>query len=480
MKTKNILTALIFVLVSMLIYCFHLKSSLFYHPDFARDMHEILRISQGKIVWLGPKLTFGGLYLGPYYFYLYVPAYIFSHGSIISVHFFNALLFACAIGYFFYKVVEQKKYFEGVFFPLILLFLPMFVTGARNPSNAYSFVPLFLFFLTYLYFAKSLKTVSLAVLGFLYGVIINFHFINVVFFPAVFAYLWWKVKDKKQLIFFLAGIAVSFLPLIIFEIKHHFIMFKNTFIEKSYVKWLTNTNIPNGLAGKKNVLANIWFLSENMKGYLLINPLFIYFLLGVFFYFKKPEVKTKIIYFGSLVTLVLTALILRFQFIPHYLFGLSFFLFFNALILFLSLKIDVFKKILISLFLIYELITFWKTPYVPSWRTPERFEKAVNYVIKNHLVSKTNFNIIQITKQNLLATLGFEYRYFFRKNGYQPDSEFLYNQSRELVIFSEIPYQDISQFNSWEAEQFGKKYFKKAKSYKLPEVTIFILQKSGE
>jgi hypothetical protein len=181
------------------------------------------------------------------------------------------------------------------------------------------------------------------------------------------------------------------------------------------MKWLTNTNIPNGLAGKKNVLANIWFLSESMKGYILVNPLFIYFLLGLFFYFKKPEVKNRIIYFGSLATLVLTAVILRFQFIPHYLFGLSFFLFFNALILFLNLKIDVFKKILIIFFLVYEIIVFWKTPYVPSWRTPERFEKAVNYVIKNNLVSKTNFNIIQITKQNLLATLGLNTAIFLEK-----------------------------------------------------------------
>jgi hypothetical protein len=202
MKTKNIFAVLIFIFGSLLIYCFRLKSSLFYHPDFARDMHEILRISQGKIVWLGPKLTFGGLYLGPYYFYLYVPAYIFSQGSIISVHFFNVFLFSLSIGYFLYKVFDKKKYFEGVFFSLILLLLPMFVTGARNPSNAYSFVPLFLFFLTYLYFSKSLKTVALVILGFLYGVIINFHFLNVVFFPAVFAYLWWKLKDKKQLIFF--------------------------------------------------------------------------------------------------------------------------------------------------------------------------------------------------------------------------------------------------------------------------------------
>jgi len=152
-------------------------------------------------------------------------------------------------------------------------------------------------------------------------------------------------------------------------------------------------------------------------------------------------------------------------------------MFFNALVIFLSLKIDSLKIFLLGLFLVYEIFVLWKTPYVPSWRTPDRFEKAVNYVIKNHLVQKTNFNVIQITKKNLLATIGFEYRYFFRKNGYQADSEFLYSQSKELVIFSEKPYKDISQFDSWEVEQFGKQFFKHPQKYRLGDLTIFILKK---
>ena len=134
---------------------------------------------------------------------------------------------------------------------------------------------------------------------------------------------------------------------------------------------------------------------------------------------------------------------------------------------------------IITFFIILEIVYFPKFSYAVSWRTPERFEKAVSYVVKNNLVQKTNFNVIQITKQNLLATIGFEYRYFFRKAGYISDSEFLYSQSRQLVIFSEVPYKDISQFNSWEAEQFGKEYFKKAKKYELSGMSIFILEKGS-
>ena len=129
------------------------------------------------------------------------------------------------------------------------------------------------------------------------------------------------------------------------------------------------------------------------------------------------------------------------------------------------------------IFIIIELISFPRYLYRPSWRTPDRFEQAVNFVIKNKLVDKSNFNVIQLTKENLLATIGFEYRYFFQKNGYRPDSEFQYPQSEKLIIFSEVPYDDISRFNSWEVEQFGKKYFSSAIKYLSDGLAIYIITK---
>jgi len=475
-KIKILLPAIICLLV-FLLYSYKLKQSLFYHPDFARDAHEILRISQGKIVWLGPKLTFGGLYLGPYYFYLFVPAYLLSGRQLISLHFFNAFLFILAVGYFFVRSAKKFKFIQRLSAGLVLALSTLFLIGSRNPSNAYSFIPLFLFLLTEVYFFNSKNDLWLGFLGFLYGVVVNFHFIIFIFFPGLIIYFWKITKEKKRLRIFLLGLILSFLPLAIFELTHHFVMLKNTFIDKSYLKWVNNTNIPGGLSGKKNVLANIWFLSESMKSYVLINPLFIYFILGIIFHFRKPDCKIKIIYLNSLLTLLLAAVILRFQFIPHYLFGLAFYLFFNLIFIFLSFKNNLLSMIFFSLMIAFQLFYFPKTLYQPSWRTPERFEKAVDFVIKNKLVSPTNFNIIQITKQNLLATIGYEYRYFFRKAGYIADSEFLYSQSKELIVFSEIPYQDISQFDSWEAEQFGKQYFPSAKKYSLPGITIYKIVK---
>lgn len=474
-KAKIILFFLL--LFFSLLYSFHLKQSLFFHPDFARDMHEILKITQGDIVLLGPKLTFGGLYLGPYYFYLFVPAYLIGGKKIIAVHYFNLLLFIVALGYFFKKSTEKFGLMKGFFSTVLIALLPLYLIGSRNPSNAYSFVPLFFILLTYLYFNQEKRPVPLFILGFIFGVIVNFHYLDIVFLPAMLIRLYSYQNNKKRLLLFLFGLGLSFLPIFLFELKHNFVMFTNTFINRSYLRWINKQNLPAGFEAKKNIMANIIFLSAQMKNYLSVNPLYLYLFSAFLFVFKKIKKRERLIFYSSLLTFFLVALIIRFQFIPHYLFGLSFFLIFTFLIIVLNLKPASLALLFMAGYIVLEIIVFPKNLYQRSWRSPERFEEAVSYAIREKLVKKTNFNVIQITKEKLLATLGFEYRYFLRKNGYIPDSEFLYSQSKELIVFSEIPYDDISQFNSWEVDQFGKQYFKKAKRYQVGTISIYKISK---
>ena len=40
----------------------------------------------------------------------------------------------------------------------------------------------------------------LFILGFLFGVIINFHYLNAVFLPALIIYFWLYLKDRKKII----------------------------------------------------------------------------------------------------------------------------------------------------------------------------------------------------------------------------------------------------------------------------------------
>lgn len=473
MKKTFILTILV-VLISFLLYSFKLDVSLFYHPDFARDLFEIFKITQGDLALIGPKLTFGGLYTGPYYFYLFAPIFFLSKANIMAILYFNAFLFAVAIGYFFKKAYEKFSFVQAGLGACVLTLLPLSVIGGRSPSNAYTFIPLLLILLTYVYFHSPQKPLPLLLAGFLFGVIINFHFVNIILMPLFLMLLLPFLKKKKQILYFIGGIAFSFLPLLVFELKHNFIMFTNTFIQKSYLNWMENKNIPNGVVGKKNVIENILFMSGQLRHHIILNPLIPYGLLLVLFKLERPQKKERMLFAGSLLALLIFSMIIRFQFIPHYLVAVGLTLSFSFVVIFLRSRL--WPSLIILLFL--GILFFPTHMYRPSERRPERFEKAVQFAVQKNLVRKdVPFNVIQITRQNLLATLGFEYRFFFKKYGYSPDSEFAYSTSKDLIVFSELPDYDISRFRSWEAEQFGTQYFQKAKKYRSGETVIYKISK---
>ena len=56
---KNIIYGLIIALTVFFIIVFRINNSLIFHSDFARDLFNILKISQGDQTLLGPKLSFG-------------------------------------------------------------------------------------------------------------------------------------------------------------------------------------------------------------------------------------------------------------------------------------------------------------------------------------------------------------------------------------------------------------------------------------
>ena len=64
-----------------------------YHPDFARDLCDLLSIIRGKLTLIGPKTSFGGIYNGPYYYYLFAPIFYLTNLNIYSLLVFNLLLF---------------------------------------------------------------------------------------------------------------------------------------------------------------------------------------------------------------------------------------------------------------------------------------------------------------------------------------------------------------------------------------------------
>lgn len=462
---KNIIYGLVVALIVLVVIIFRINYSLVFHSDYARDLYNILKISQGDHTLLGPKLSFGGLYTASYYYYLFVPIFLLSGFQIISTVYFNALLFVIAIFYFFISALKKYSLWRVITASLSLALIPIFIFASRNPSISNTHLPLLLILLTYIYFYEIEKPFIIFLLGFLFGVIINFGFINLLILLPIYLLIIYRLKKKLISLYFIFGITISFLPLVLFEIKNNFVMLRNTFFNQSYLSWLGNKNIIEGAAGKKNVFENFFFLSGRISELIIINPI-----LGLI---VLTSVNKRFFYIlNGFLALFILSLLIRFQLAPHYLYPTAFFVFFTIIMLLLESQ----YKILIYIMLFLEVIFFPKHIYFKSTIHAEPFEQAVKYSVDNNLVKKNSpFNIVMIAHPN--AIVGFEYRYFFQKYGFAPLSEFEYSKSDTLLIFTEKDNLDPSKLSSWEIEEFGKKYLLNTSRYKSGKTYIFKAEK---
>ncbi|MFA5770282.1 MAG: hypothetical protein WC894_02195 [Patescibacteria group bacterium] len=469
---KNIIYGLIVAFIVFFVIIFRINDSLIFHSDFARDLFNILKISQGDHTLLGPKLSFGGLYTASYYYYLFVPVFLLSGFQIMSTVYFNALLFVLAIFYFFINASKKYSLWKVMMASLSISIIPIFLFASRNPSISNTHLALLLIFLTFVYFNLIERPFIILIIGFFFGVIINFGFLNLLLLLPIYLLIVYKLKKKINSLFFLFGIALSFTPLVLFEIKNNFIMIRNTFFNQSYLSWIGNNNIIHGAAGKKNIIENFFYLSNKISELIIINPIFGLAIFSFVNFFEKKLNKNNFYILNGFLALLILSVLIRFQLAPHYLYPTAFFVFFTIVILLLESQ----YKILIFIMFFLEIILFPKYIYYKSTIRPEPFDQAVKYSIENHLVEKKSlFNVVMIADPN--AIVGFDYRYFFQKYGFVPLSEFEYSKSDILLIFTQKNNLNPSTLNSWEVEQFGKKYLLKTSKNKTGETYIFKAEK---
>lgn len=462
------------VIVSFFILSYKLPESFIFHPDFARDMFDITRISQGKPMLIGPKLTFGGIYSGPYYYYLLLPILFLSKYNITAVLLFNALLFSVALGFFYYQLSQKFTGFGSLLATVVLLFSPLYLIASRNPSNAFTYLPFLLVLLMILYCYTIQKPKLLFLLGLFGGIIATFHAVTgvVIIFVSILVLL--DLRYKKNFLWYIVGFIAAFSPLFLFEIKHHFIMLKNTFIDKSYLLWINNKNIPGGIVGKKNPFENFLFIAHIMKKFMVVSPLVLLFVAGVVSINKSLSQKEKLLLSLSFGSVVFLALFMRFQLIYHYLFATVLLLLFTVVVILTKHK----QYILLLLLLAIELANIPQEIYLKTWRSDKTYEQAVHVVIDQKLLHKTDsFNIIQVTEPDLLSPNGFEYRFFLQQYGYKPASEFAYKTSRKLLLFSEKPDYNIKNLDTWESREFGREHIAKSKKYTSGTITIYVAEK---
>lgn len=454
-------------------FCFRVVSSYSYDNDFGRDLVDIFAITEGDLTLLGPKLSFGGLHTGPYYYYLFAPILFLFPGQPEALLYANAVLAWLAlalVGTVWYKL--EKWSLKYVLVAVYWLGLSSyFLYSARGPGNAFSYVGwLVLLIGIYPQIWKRSQLWLWGLYGLGWGIVVNFHLAVLFLALPLLAILAssqmlknWKLNWKKwpYKLALIGGFFASFAPLVLFELTHNFVMIQNTFVNQSYKAFTENTNLPNSLPTSTNPLANFWLFTAQAGDWLGVSLTAIVILLVILLFLRRKTMSLPIrtLVLSLLTALILAAVVVRSQLAFHY--------FFPFIILAQVTTIWVLAKEKIGFWLLAYavLVNLWYLPpsaYQPSGRPIAVFRSVVDQVVAGEPLSSYSIAgellqpfAVYVTRETPLAPIGFEYRYFLLTHGLASLPPSAYNQAERLIWFAELPLTDPAGVTSWELDQFG-------------------------
>jgi hypothetical protein len=347
---------------------------------------------------------------------------------------------------------------------------PLYVFSAQNPGNAFSYQPFLVLFLVWVFLKKHWESREVLLAGVASGFIASFHVILLlIFFPAwVYLLLRKQFKEAALLVF---GFTLPFAPLVLFELKHNFVMLKNTFVDQSYKMFTQNQNIPNREASPTNLVANFFFINSQLISWTVLGPLV---LMGVAFLANLRE-KANLKWLGwGIISYLIFTFLSRYQFAIHYLLPLG--LTILVLTLLTLHKNRLFYLVLAVVLLVS--ITKINLKQQVSSHNYEQVGKEVTQVIKTAKFTKESFNIVNIDQGGRSST-GNQYRYFFLLRSLTPLNEYQFAESKSLLVFADKSFnkQQLNKLNNYEIRQFGSKFLQKAKVVETTTSRVFVLEK---
>lgn len=208
---------------------YRLPEYLMFLSDQGRDAIVLKRlVTLEKLVFVGPTTSIGNVFTGPFYYYLVAPFMLLSGlhpvGPAYGIAFLNSLGIVAA----FWFITKRFGRTTGLLFLTLAGLSATQIWQSRYSWNPNP-VPLFTF-LTLIAWQVAIeqKRIRYIVLtGILFGMSLQLHYITIIILvPILFSLIprltHSRVLLKHILSFAIAAIA-TFTPLIVFEIKNHFI-----------------------------------------------------------------------------------------------------------------------------------------------------------------------------------------------------------------------------------------------------------------
>ncbi|MFA5933027.1 MAG: glycosyltransferase family 39 protein [Microgenomates group bacterium] len=296
----KIFKVIIFILIAfniLLASRWALDGNLFFHTDIARDFLLIEDIVNNKPVTLiGPRSgAIPGVFHGPLWLYLNVPAFIVGNGNPAVIAWFWVGLYLTSLYFIYYvgkKIFDEKT---GLLSSLMLSSVTVLqVRTLFNPYGALLLLPLFLYFLINYLQDKNVKVLILSLL--ILGLIIQFQMaFGVPILAITFIYLcyffWQSKRLKDAFAFFVLLIPLS--TFILFDIRNNFLQIR------SVINYLTGAENHGKIDLNLIQLLNLRFQESILGGLgeitLHLDVLTIFLAIFLLFAFLKLKNQKKIL-----------------------------------------------------------------------------------------------------------------------------------------------------------------------------------------
>lgn len=260
--------------------------------DQGRDMIDIRSIAVGhKLRLIGPTTSINGVYLGPFWYYFNLPAFVLGQGDPTSLLVWQ-IFFYHFVGLLIYFLLDRGGKDLGFFLSLFYLIAPIGFTANRYSWNANAmpaFTALYLLLL-YLTFTKPTSR-RVIFLGLTSGLAFQIEAaFGVFFFPFALLVLLVRTRNLRLHLLNLGAFLLTLAPQAIFELRHNFPLTHAFISEVSGTSHMLgvgmslNARILDRLTALQTSLVN----ASHVRPHILL-PIFIFSLIAFIFLVVKKN-----------------------------------------------------------------------------------------------------------------------------------------------------------------------------------------------
>ena len=268
------------------------EQRIIFNWDQARDAQVVSQILSGQLTLIGPQvLGPDKFFLGPYFYYLLAPFYLLTRGLPTAMVWFLAcynLIFVAL----FWLIVKKLFSAKTALFALLLWAVnPSLVANdiiSWNPV-VIPLITIIIWYWCFLGFKENDNRLVWPFLGLTLGLGINFHFQMIFLVPFVMLFFWLnkQLVNSKRIALAIIGFLVSFLPLILFDLRHNFLN------SRLLAKFFANGQEVKNIIAWGPVLRNFihGFLGFNLP-LVLVLIIFLLLALALFLGNRRPKAKS--------------------------------------------------------------------------------------------------------------------------------------------------------------------------------------------